>query len=127
MNIFVGSLPFSLGEADLKQLFEAYGEVSTAKIIMDRETGRSKGFGFVEMPDDEAAQTAISGLNGADVKCRSIAVSQAEEKKRDDRRGGGGGYGGGNRGGGGGYGGGNRGGGGNRPGGGGSRPAPAKR
>ncbi|MDO3644208.1 MAG: RNA recognition motif domain-containing protein [Mucilaginibacter sp.] len=111
MNIFVGSLPFSLGEADLKQLFEAYGEVSTAKIIMDRETGRSKGFGFVEMPDDEAAQTAISGLNGADVKGRSIAVSQAEEKKRDDRRGGGGGYGG-NRGGGGGYGGGNRSGGG---------------
>ncbi len=111
MNIFVGSLPFSLGEADLKQLFEAYGEVSTAKIIMDRETGRSKGFGFVEMPDDEAAQTAISGLNGADVKGRSIAVSQAEEKKRDDRRGGGGGYGG-NRGGGGGYGGGTRSGGG---------------
>jgi RNA recognition motif-containing protein len=127
MNIFVGSLPFSLGEADLKELFEAYGEVSTAKIIMDRETGRSKGFGFVEMTDDEAAQTAISALNGADVKGRSIAVSQAEEKKRDDRRGGGGGYGGGNRGGGGGYGGGNRGGGGgysrdnNRGGGGGGR------
>jgi len=113
MNIFVGSLPFSLEEADLKELFEAYGEVSTVKLISDRETGRSKGFGFVEMPDDEAAQKAITGLNGADVKGRSIAVSQAEEKKRDDRRGGGGGYGG-NRGGGGGYGGGggNRGGGG---------------
>lgn len=127
MNIFVGSLPFSLGEADLKELFEAYGEVTTAKIIMDRESGRSKGFGFVEMTDDEAAQTAISALNGADVKGRSIAVSQAEEKKRDDRRGGGG-YGGGNRGGGGGYGGGNRSGGGggysrdnNRGGGGGGR------
>jgi len=112
MNIFVGSLPFSLEEADLKELFEAYGEVSTVKLISDRETGRSKGFGFVEMSDDEAAQKAITGLNGADVKGRSIAVSQAEEKKRDDRRGGGGGYGG-NRGGGGGYGGGgNRGGGG---------------
>jgi len=113
MNIFVGSLPFSLEEADLKELFEAYGEVSTVKLISDRETGRSKGFGFVEMPDDESAQKAITGLNGADVKGRSIAVSQAEEKKRDDRRGGGGGYGG-NRGGGGGYGGGggNRGGGG---------------
>jgi RNA recognition motif-containing protein len=110
MNIFVGSLPFSLEEADLKELFEAYGEVSTVKLISDRETGRSKGFGFVEMPDDESAQKAITGLNGADVKGRSIAVSQAEEKKPNDRRGGGGGYGGGNRGGG--YGGGNRGGGG---------------
>src|SRR5271165_605087 len=114
MNIFVGSLPFSLEEADLRELFEAYGEVSTVKLISDRETGRSKGFGFVEMPDDESAQTAITGLNGADVKGRSIAVSQAEEKKPNDRRGGGGGYGGGgSRGGGGGYGGGgNRGGGG---------------
>ncbi|MEN0056358.1 MAG: RNA-binding protein [Mucilaginibacter sp.] len=110
MNIFVGSLPFSLEEADLKELFEAYGEVSTVKLIIDRESGRSKGFGFVEMPDDEAAQTAITGLNGSEVKGRSIAVSQAEEKKPSDRRSGGGGYGG-NRGGGGGYGG-NRGGGG---------------
>lgn len=108
MNIFVGSLPFSLEEADLKELFEAYGEVSTVKLIIDRETGRSKGFGFVEMSDDESAQKAITGLNGADVKGRSIAVSQAEDKKPSDRKsGGGGGYGGGNRsGGGGGYGGG---------------------
>lgn len=111
MNIFAGSLPFQLEEADLKELFEAYGEVSTVKIIIDRESGRSKGFGFVEMPDDEAAQLAITGLNGSEVRGRSIAVSQAEEKKATDRRGGGG-YGGGNRGGGGGYGGGNRGGGG---------------
>ena len=110
MNIFVGSLPFQLEEADLRELFEAYGEVSTVKLISDRETGRSKGFGFVEMPDNESAQKAIVGLNGADVKGRSIAVSQAEEKKPNDRRGGGG-YGG-NRSGGGGYGGGNRGGGG---------------
>src|ERR1700712_4561609 len=107
MNIFVGSLPFSLEEADLRELFEAYGEVSTVKLISDRETGRSKGFGFVEMSDDEAAQKAITGLNGADVKGRSIAVSQAEEKKPNDRRGGGGyGGGGGSRSGGGGYGGG---------------------
>ena len=127
MNIFVGSLPFLLEEADLKELFEAYGEVSTVKLIIDRESGRSKGFGFVEMPDDEAAQSAITGLNGSEVKGRSIAVSQAEEKKPNDRRGGGGGYGG-NRGGGGGYGGGNRSGGGggyskdnNRGGGGGGR------
>jgi RNA recognition motif-containing protein len=112
MNIFVGSLPFSLEEADLRELFEAYGEVSTVKLISDRETGRSKGFGFVEMPDDESAQKAITGLNGAEVKGRSIAVSQAEEKKPGDRRSSGGGYGGGNRSGGGGYGGGNRSGGG---------------
>jgi RNA recognition motif-containing protein len=107
MNIFAGSLPFSLEEADLRELFEAYGEVSTVKLINDRETGRSKGFGFVEMPDDESAQKAISALNGFSVKGRTIAVSQAEEKKPGgDRRSGGGGYGGGNRGGGGGYGGG---------------------
>ena len=112
MNIFVGSLPFQLEEADLRELFEAYGEVSSVKIISDRDTGRSKGFGFIEMPDDESAQKAITGLNGSDVKGRSIAVSQAEDKKPNDRRGGGGGYGG-NRSGGGGYGGGgNRGGGG---------------
>ena len=102
MNIFVGSLPYSLEEADLKELFEAYGEVSTVKIIIDRESGRSKGFGFVEMSDDEAAQKAISGLNGSEVSGRSIAVSQAEDKKPGDRRSGGGGFGGGNRGGGGG-------------------------
>ncbi|TFF33526.1 RNA recognition motif domain-containing protein [Mucilaginibacter psychrotolerans] len=105
MNIFVGSLPYSLEEADLKELFEAYGEVTTVKIIIDRESGRSKGFGFVEMSDDEAAQKAISGLNGSQVAGRNIAVSQAEDKKPGDRRsgGGGGGYsGGGNRGGGGG-------------------------
>ncbi|QHS54611.1 RNA-binding protein [Mucilaginibacter sp. 14171R-50] len=100
MNIFVGSLPYSLEEADLQELFEAYGEVSTVKIIIDRESGRSKGFGFVEMPDDEAAQKAISGLNGSEVSGRSIAVSQAEDKKPGERRGGGG-FGGGNRGGGG--------------------------
>src|SRR6185437_595852 len=117
MNIFVGSLPFQLEEADLRELFEAYGEVSSVKVISDRDTGRSKGFGLIEMPDDESAQKAITGLNGADVKGRSIAVSQAEEKKPNDRRGGGGGYGG-NRGGGGGYGG-NRGGGGGYGGGGG--------
>ncbi|OOQ58954.1 RNA recognition motif domain-containing protein [Mucilaginibacter pedocola] len=101
MNIFVGSLPYSLQEADLKELFEAYGEVSTVKIIIDRESGRSKGFGFVEMADDEAAQKAISGLNGSQVSGRSIAVSQAEDKKPSGDRRGGGGFGGGNRGGGG--------------------------
>ncbi|WCT12554.1 RNA recognition motif domain-containing protein [Mucilaginibacter jinjuensis] len=104
MNIFVGSLPYQLKEEDLRELFEAYGEVSSAKLIIDRETGRSKGFGFVEMSDDESAQKAIDGLNGIEVSGRSIAVSQAEERKSGgggDRRGGGG-FGGGNRGGGGG-------------------------
>ncbi len=104
MNIFVGSLPYRLAEADLKELFEAYGEVSSVKLITDRETGRSKGFGFVEMTDDEAAQKAIQGLNGSEISGRAIAVSQAEQRKPS----GGGGFGGGNRGGGGG---GNRGGG----------------
>jgi RNA recognition motif-containing protein len=119
MNIFVGSLPFKIQESELKQYFEEYGEVSSVKIIIDKYTGRSKGFAFVEMPDDVAAQKAIDALNGNDIGGRSAVVNQAEEKKERDNRGGGGG-GGYNRGGGGdrgGYGGGggggyNRGGGG---------------
>jgi len=111
MNIFVGSLPFKIEEADLKELFEAFGEVSSVKIINDRETGRSKGFGFVEMADDEAAKKAIGDLNGSEVGGRNIVVNQAEDKKpRDNSRGFGGG-GGGSRGGySGGGGGGSRGG-----------------
>ncbi|GAB3915094.1 RNA recognition motif domain-containing protein [Mucilaginibacter boryungensis] len=113
MKIFVGSLPYKVEEADLQELFEAYGEVGSVKIITDRETGRSKGFGFIEMTDDESAQKAIDGLNGTEIGGRTIAVSQAEERKPGaggDRRGGGGGFGGGRSGG---YGGGgNRGGGG---------------
>ena len=122
MNIFVGSLPFSLEENELKEFFEEYGEVSSAKIISDKFTGRSKGFGFVEMPDDAAAQKAIDELNGAEVNGRTIVVNKSEEKKDGPRRSGfsgggnsgGGGYGGGggNRGGGGGHGGGGYGGGG---------------
>ncbi|RZJ25065.1 MAG: RNA-binding protein [Flavobacterium sp.] len=114
MNIFVGSLPFALGEADLKESFEAYGTVDSVKIIMDKFTGRSKGFGFVEMPDDEEGQAAINALNGATVMGRAIVVNKSEPKPEGDRRSGGGdrggyGGGGGNRGGGG-YGGGDRGG-----------------
>jgi RNA recognition motif-containing protein len=104
MNIFVGSLPFKVEESELKEVFEEYGEVSSVKIIMDRETGRSKGFGFIEMPDDEAAEKAIAEKNGTDLYGRTIVVNQAEEKK--ERTGGGGfrgGGGGGNRGGGGGF------------------------
>jgi len=100
MNIFVGSLPFKIEEADLKELFEAFGEVNSVKIISDRETGRSKGFGFVEMADDEAAKKAIGDLNGSEVGGRNIVVNQAEDKKPGERRGGfGGGGGGGSRGG----------------------------
>ncbi len=101
MNIFVGSLPFKIEESELKQYFEEYGEVSSVKIITDKYTGRSKGFAFVEMPDDASAQKAIDALNGSDIGGRSAVVNQAEEKKERDNRGGGGG-GGYNRGGGGG-------------------------
>lgn len=113
MNIFVGSLPFKIQESELKQYFEEYGEVSSVKIITDKFTGRSKGFAFVEMPDDAAAQKAIDALNGSDIGGRTAVVNQAEEKKERDNRGGG--YnrgGGGDRGGYGGGGGYNRGGGG---------------
>jgi RNA recognition motif-containing protein len=106
MNIFVGSLPFSLEEAELKGFFEEYGEVASARIITDKFSGRSKGFGFIEMPIEEEAKKAIEELNGAEVDGRSIVVNESIEKPKDGtRRPGGGGF---NRGGGGGF---NRGGG----------------
>jgi len=102
MNIFVGSLPWATEEEELKSSFEAYGEVSSARIITDKFTGRSKGFGFVEMPDDEAAQKAIDELDGSQLGGRSIVVNKSEPKPQGERRGGGGfNRGGGNRGGGG--------------------------
>lgn len=107
MNIFVAKLDFDTTSEDLQQAFEAFGEVSSAKVIMDRETGRSKGFGFVEMPNDDEGNTAIENLNDSDLDGRTIVVKVARPKE-DSRGGGGGGY---NRGGGGG-GGYNRGGGG---------------
>jgi len=97
MNIFVGSLPFRLEEAELRSRFEEFGEVSSVKIITDKFSGRSKGFGFVEMPDDEAAQKAIDALNGIDIGGRAVVVNKSEERKKDDNRG----FKGGNRGGGG--------------------------
>jgi RNA recognition motif-containing protein len=103
MNIFVGSLPFKVVESELKEVFEEFGEVTTVKIITDRETGRSKGFGFIEMPDDEAAKKAISEINGAELYGRTIVVNQAEDKKERPSGGGGGGYSRGGSGGGGGY------------------------
>lgn len=95
MNIFVGSLPFTLGEAELKESFEAYGEVESVKIITDKLTGKSKGFGFVEMPNDEEAEKAIEELNGYSLKGRPIVVNKSEPRPQQDRRS----FGGGNRGG----------------------------
>lgn len=81
MNIFVGSLPFSINEADLKDSFEAYGAVSSVKIITDKFTGRSKGFGFVEMPNEAEALKAIEELNGAMVSGRTIIVNKSIPKE----------------------------------------------
>jgi len=86
MNIFVGSLPFSIEEADLRESFEAYGAVDSVKIITDKFTGRSKGFGFVEMPNDSEAQKAIDELNGAVVAGRTIVVNKSEPKPEGERR-----------------------------------------
>ena len=99
MNIYVGNLPREATEDDLRQAFEAFGEVSSAKIITDKFTGDSKGFGFVEMSSNSEAQSAISGLDGKDLKGSSLRVNEARPR-RDDRRGGGGGFGGGRPGGG---------------------------
>lgn len=88
MKIFCGSLPFSLEETELREFFEEYGEVSSAVIITDKFSGRSRGFGFVEMSDDEQANKAIAELNGAEVSGRTIVVNKAEEKKENNRGGG---------------------------------------
>ena len=98
MNIYVGNLSFQTTDDDLRQAFEAHGEVSGANIIRDKFSGDSRGFGFVEMPSDDEAQAAIAGLNGSDMGGRALNVNQA--RPRTDNRGGGGG--GGGRGGGGG-------------------------
>ena len=84
-NIFVSNLSFRLNNEDLQEAFEAYGEVSSAKIITDKFTGRSRGFGFVEMPDNESAERAIAALNGTDLEGKIISV--AEARPRDDRSG----------------------------------------
>lgn len=81
-NIFVGNLPFSTTSADLEQLFSQHGEVTRAQVISDRDTGRSRGFGFVEMDDDAQAQSAIEALDGTDVDGRQIRVNVARERSR---------------------------------------------
>jgi RNA recognition motif-containing protein len=82
MNIYAGSLSFQLTEAELKAAFEAYGAVSSTRIIMDRYSGRSKGFGFVEMPNEAEAKAAIAGLNGKELKGRKVNISEARPQQR---------------------------------------------
>ncbi len=99
LKIYVGGLPYQTNDAQLNQMFSSYGEIASAKIITDRDTGRSKGFGFVEMPDHAAAKKAIAELHEAELDGRTLTVNEA--RPMEQRGGGGGGYrGGGNRGGG---------------------------
>lgn len=90
MKLYVGNLPWSTGEAELEEMFAAIGAVTSANVITDRDTGRSRGFGFVEMSSDDAKR-AIEELNGNEIDGRAIKVNEAEEKRRDSRGGGGGG------------------------------------
>ncbi len=129
-KLYVGNLPYSVRDGDLEQAFGAFGAVTSAKVMMERDTGRSKGFGFVEMGSDAEAQAAIEGMNGQSLGGRNVVVNEARPMEARPPRtggfggprgggggyggGGGGGYGGGRRGGGGGYGGGEGGGGGFR-------------
>ena len=112
-KLYVGNLPYSFRDEDLQQAFAAHGSVSSAKVMMERDTGRSKGFGFVEMGSDAEAQAAIKGMNGQAMGGRNLVVNEARPMEARPPRsgGGGGGYGGGGNGGGGGYGGGGGGGG----------------
>jgi cold-inducible RNA-binding protein len=129
LNLYVGNLPYSMNDQELNELFSQVGDVQSARVMSDRETGRSRGFGFVEMADDDAGHQAIEKLNGQDIDGRALVVNEARPREERPRSGGFGGGGGGGRGGygggGGGGGGGGRGGygggggGGNRGGGGG--------
>lgn len=99
MNIYVGNLLFDVTEDELKELFTPFGQVTEVRLIMDKFSGKSKGFGFVEMPSKDEAQKAIDGLNGKDVKGRAMTVNEARPKvERSGRGGGRGGFGGGGRG-----------------------------
>ena len=125
-KLYVGNLPYTVRDEDLQQAFGEFGAITSAKVMMERDTGRSKGFGFVEMGSDAEAQAAIAGMNGQSLGGRSITVNEARPMEARPPRtggfgGGGGGYGGGGRSGGGGYGGGDRSGGSGYGGGGGGR------
>ena len=117
-NIYVGNLSYSVGNGDLESLFSQFGDVSRAQVIQHRDTGRSKGFGFVEMDDEDSAEKAIEELNGSEFEGRNLTVNEARPREDRPSRGGGGG-GGGYGGGGGGYDGGGDSGGGSGGGGGG--------
>ena len=91
MNVYVGNLPFSTSNEDLAAMFRRFGEVSSAQVITDRDTGRSRGFGFVEMADDDAARAAIEELNDSDIGGRRLTVNEARPRA-PRREGGGGGY-----------------------------------
>lgn len=86
MNIYVGNLPYSITEEELRASFESFGEVESVKIIMDRETGQSKGFGFVEMPGDADAEAAIKDLDGSEMGGRRVRVNQAKPRTNSDNR-----------------------------------------
>jgi RNA recognition motif-containing protein len=86
MNIYVGNLPFSTSEPDLRTEFEAYGQVSRVKVITDRDTGRPRGFAFVEMDDDTEARAAIEALNGKDLGGRTLKVNEARPREDRPRR-----------------------------------------
>src|SRR4051812_48759878 len=92
MNIYVGNLSWNLKDQDLSNLFASHGEVTSAKIVTDKFTGRSKGFGFVEMANDDQAQAAISALNGSEVDGRNIVVNESRPKPEGGGSGGGGGF-----------------------------------
>lgn len=82
MNIYVGNLSYGMSEGELRDAFSAFGDVSSVKILMDRETGRSRGFGFVEMPNQSEGETAISNLNGKDLGGRALRVNEARPRER---------------------------------------------
>ena len=93
MNIYVGNLAYSVGEQDLEDVFSQYGEVVSVKIVTDRDTGHSKGFGFVEMGDDDSGSAAIDGLHDFELSGRNMKVSKARPRSNNNDRRGGGGYG----------------------------------
>ena len=96
-KLYVGNLSYNVTDSELQQIFEAHGTVQSAQVIMDRDTGRSKGFGFVEMGSDDEAQAAITALNGKEVGGRTLTVNEARPRPEGGPRGGGGGGGGGRR------------------------------
>ena len=86
MNIYVGNLPYAVDRDGLKELFAPFGEVLSARIVIDRDTNRSKGFGFVEMPNDEQARQAVEAMNGQDVDGRKVVVNEARPREERPRR-----------------------------------------